>query len=310
MDLLQSLAIFQRVAETGSFTRAADGLGLATSSVSAAIQKLEERLGVGLFQRTTRRVRLTGEGELLYERAGRLLSEATEVDGLFRAEQPPEGLLRVEVPARIARRLIAPALPDFLRRYPDVRLELGSTDKFSDLLEEGIDCVLRVGESGEQDLASRPLGRLPQTTCASPALLVEHGMPTDLPGLALLPAVHFGRVAAGKPELWEYLDDRHGRTHELAMHGRVAVSNAEAYIACCLAGLGVIQVPRYDVAHLIARGELREILIPGFQPPSLPIAVLYPPRRRQSRLLRLFVDWLESQISPHAQPPSSSGYTR
>lgn len=297
MDMLQALAIFQRVAETGSFTRAADGLGLATSSVSAAVQKLEARLGVGLLQRTTRRVHLTGEGEMLYERAVRLLADAAEMDALFHAGTPPGGQLRVEVPARIARKLVAPALPEFLRRYPDVRIELGSTDKFSDLLEEGIDCVLRVGESGELDLAVRPLGQLQQTTCATPALLARHGVPDSLDRLSALPAVHFGRVAAGKPEQWEYMGD--GQRQLVPMRGSVAVNNAEAYLACCRAGLGAIQVPRYDVAELIARGELVEIVIPGYQPPPLPVAVLYPPRRRLSRLLQLFIDWLEQQMIPH-----------
>ena len=296
MDLLQTLTLFQRVAETGSFTRAADALGMATSSVSAAVQKLEQHLGVPLFQRTTRSVRLSSEGEQLYERATRLLADAVETERLFRNDRAPGGQLRVEVPARMGRTLIAPALPGFLARYPEASIELGSTDKRANLVDEGIDCVLRVGEAGELDLVERLLGRLPQTTCASPALIAAHGMPGTLDELARLPVVHFGRVAIGKAEDWEY--QRDGRTHTLRMQGKVSVASAETYIACCLAGIGMIQVPRYDVAGLLQSGELVEVVVPGCTPPSLPIAVLYPPQRRLSRLLHVFIDWLEELLTP------------
>lgn len=297
MDLLQALSIFQRVAETGSFTRAADALDMATSSVSAAVRKLEQHLGAPLFQRTTRRVRLSSEGEQLYERAARLLADAADTEDLFRRDRSPSGQLRIEVPARMAHRLIAPALPSFLARYPGARIELGSTDRLSNLVEEGVDCVLRVGEPREIDLVIRSLGRLEQTTCASPGLVARHGFPDSLQALAALPVVHFGRVPIGKSETWEY--ESQGQRHALEMHGRTSVNNAEAYIACCLAGLGMIQAPRYDVAELIEQGELLEITLPGLAPPTLPVSVLYPPQRRLSRLLHVFIDWLDEQIAPH-----------
>lgn len=296
MDLLQTLTLFQRVAETGSFTRAADALDMSTSSVSAAIHRLERHLGVPLFQRTTRSVRLSSEGEQLYERAIRLLADAVETEHLFRGDRAPGGQLRVEVPARMGRTLIAPALPGFLARYPEASIELGSTDKRANLVDEGIDCVLRVGEPSAPDLVERSFGRLPQTTCASPALLARHGTPATLEELARLPVVHFGRVAVGKAENWEYLRD--GRVHALRMRGNVSVASAETYIACCLAGLGLIQVPRYDVAGSLLSGELVEVVLPGYAPPSLPVAVLYPPQRRLSRLLHVFIDWLEELLAP------------
>lgn len=298
MDLLQALSIFQRVAETGSFTRAAGALDMATSSVSAAVQKLEQHLGAPLFQRTTRHVRLSSEGEQLYERAARLLTDAADTEDLFRKHRSPGGQLRIEVPARMAHRLIAPALPAFLARYPEARIELGSTDRLSNLVEEGIDCVLRVGIPKEVDLVIRPLGKLEQTTCASPGLIAQYGLPDSLQALTALPVVHFGRVPIGKSETWEY--ENQGQRHILEMHGRTSVSNAETYIACCRAGLGMIQVPRYDVAELIEQGELQEIVLPGFALAALPVSVLYPPQRRLSRLLHVFIDWLDEQIAPHA----------
>lgn len=306
MDLLQSLDVFRRVADTGSFSRVADQLDLAPSSVSVAVQRLEQHLGVPLFQRTTRRVRLSSEGELLLERARRLLSDAEDMRGLFHREHALSGQLRVEVPARIARKLVAPALPAFLDQHPALAIELGSTDRLSHLAEEGIDCVLRVGETAVPELVSRSFGRFAQVNCASPALLARHGMPANPAGFAHLPAVHFGRIAAGKGERWEFLDAR-GHVHAVQLHGRVSVANAETYIACALAGLGVIQVPRYDVADLLAAGQLVEIRLPGLNLPGLPVAALYPPQRRLSRALQCFIDWLDALLAPHLEPASQPG---
>lgn len=298
MDLIQSLQIFQRIAETGSFVRTATMLGMAPSSISATIQKLEARLGAQLFQRSTRRVTLSSDGEILYERASRLLADARDTEALFRSDSLPSGRLRVEVPARIARLLVAPGLPSFLERYPDIDIELGSTDRVSDLLQEGIDCVLRVGQVGDVNLVARALGELPQSTFASPAFLARHGVPQTLEQLALCPVVHYGHIPPGKTETWEYQTGNGLKT--LAMRGRVSVSNAEAYIACCLAGLGMIQVPRYDIDDLLASGELVEVL-PQYAPPALPMTVLYPYQQQLSRRLRVFLDWLENLVAGHAQ---------
>ncbi|MCD9030313.1 LysR family transcriptional regulator [Luteimonas sp. Y-2-2-4F] len=298
MDLLHHLRVFQQVADCGGFTRAAELLGLAPSSVSAAVRQLEAHLGVQLFQRTTRRVRLSGDGELLRARCQALLAGADGIEQLFRAGDRPAGLLRVEVPARMARRLVAPALPGFLADYPEVRVDLGGSDRLSDLVGDGIDCVLRVGPVRDVDLVARPLGHLRQVTCAAPALLARHPGALDLDGIAALPAVHFGHAPTGRPEPWEF-STAHGVV-ERPMRGRVAVANAETYIACALAGLGAIQVPRYDVADLLADGRLAEVL-PAHPPPSLPATVLFPARQRESRLLRVFTDWLHALIAPHAE---------
>jgi len=298
MDLIQQLQIFQRVAESGSFTRAAELQGMAPSSVSAAIQKLEQHLGTQLFQRTTRQVRLSSDGELLYSRSLGLLAEADGIEQLFRRDGPPAGLLRVEVPARMARLLVAPALPEFLQRYPGIDLDLGGTDRISDLVGEGIDCVLRVGPVGDLNLAARRLGQLPQVTCGSPALLARHPPAVDLDNVRALPIVHYGHVPTGRPEEWEFATS--DGIAAVPMRGRVSVGNAEAYIACALSGLGLIQVPRYDVADLLASGTLLEVL-PTHPPPPVSVTALYPPQQRPSRVLQVFIDWLEQLIAPHAQ---------
>ena len=297
MDLLLHLRIFQRVAEAGSFSRAADQLALAPSSVSAAVQKLEHHLGTRLLQRTTRRVHPSSDGALLLARCRSLLADAGEVEELFRTGERPAGLLRIEVPARMARLQIAPALPGFLDTHPGVRIDFGGSDRITDLIGEGIDCVLRVGDPGDVNLAARPLGHLRQVTCAAPALLAQHPPVRRVADLGAIPAIHFGRHPLSRPESFEFLVD--GARGDQPMQGRVAVGNAETYIACALAGLGVIQVPRYDVAAELQDGSLVELL-PDCPPPDLPLNVLYPPQHRGSRLLHAFIDWLEALMAPYA----------
>jgi LysR family transcriptional regulator for bpeEF and oprC len=295
MDLLLHLRIFERVAEAGSFSRAAAQLGLAPSSVSAAVQKLEAHLGTRLLQRTTRRVQTSSDGALLLAHCRPLLSDAGKVEQLFRTGQRPAGLLRIEVPARMARLQIAPALPRFLEAHPGASVDLGGTDRITDVVGEGIDCVLRVGEPGNVNLAARVLGRLRQATCAAPALLARHPPVRSLDDIAVLPAIHYGRHPMTRPEPFEFVVDDTVRS--VPMHGRVAVGNAETYIACAQAGLGVIQVPRYDVADQLQDGLLVELLS-DTPPPDLPLHILYPPQHRGSRLLQAFIDWLETLMAP------------
>ena len=296
MDLLLHLRIFQRVAEAGSFSRAAEQLAMAPSSVSAAVQKLEQHLGARLLQRTTRRVHPSSDGTLLLARCRTFLSDAGEMEQLFRTGERPAGLLRVEVPARMARLQIAPALPAFLAEHPGVSIEFGGSDRIADLVGEGIDCVLRVGDPGDFNLAARPLGQLRQATCAAPTLLDAHAPVREVADIAALPAVHFGRHPLDRPEAFEFIVD--GAVTRVPMRGRVAAGNAETYIACALAGLGVIQVPRYDIADALHDGALVELL-PACPPPGLPMHALYPPQHRSSRLLQVFIDWLEALMAPH-----------
>ncbi len=297
MNLLLHLQVFVRVAETGSFSRAAGHLGLAASSVTASVQKLEADLATRLLQRTTRRVSLTADGEQLYERALRLLADAEETQALFRHDNlQARGRLRVEVPARIARLIVAPALPDLLRLHPGLEVELNSSDRVSDLVEAGIDCVLRVGAPGAAHLAARTLGELRQATCASPALIAQYGLPHLPDELSRFPAIHFGAMPSGGQDQWDLgAEDQRLR---IPMRGRVAVNNTESYIACCVAGLGVIQAPVYDVQMEIAAGTLVELL-PAYPPAALSLQVLYAAQHRQSRRLRVMIDWLSALMAPY-----------
>lgn len=275
--------------EASSFTRAAETLGLPRSSVSAAVQELEGRLGARLLHRTTRKVSPTHDGAVLYERCLRLIDEMTEVEALFRADAHLAGKISVSLPERIARLIVAPLLPAFLARHEDIEIALGVTDRSVDLVEDGVDLALRIGEPLLSGLAARPLGALALISVASPAYLAAHGTPRAPADLARHWAVHFAPARMGRIDAWEWEED--GRVRRLPLRGRVSVDSAEAYIACCRAGLGVIQIPAYDVRDELARGELVEIL-PAFRPAPMPVALLYPQRRRQSRRVRVFADWL------------------
>ena len=248
-----------------------------------------------------------------YDHCLRLIADVEEAENLFRHDgASPRGLLRVNLPGRIGRLLVAPRLPEFLGRYPDVDIELGVTDRAVNLVEDGIDCVLRVGPLHDSGLIARRMGDLDLVNVASPAYLARHGVPRAPTDLARHQAVRYASPSTGRIEEWEW--EEGGNTHSLPMSGRVTVNSAEAFIACCLAGLGLIQIPAYDVADLLCSGALVEVL-PQWRAAPLPMALLYPHRKHLSRRIQLFADWLEEVLHIPGQPlarpalraPSPSG---
>lgn len=294
LDRIDLLRIFARVVECASFTRAADTLGMPRSSVSTAVQELEGRVGARLLHRTTRRVSPTQDGSAFYERCVRLIGDYEETEGLFRQSVVgPRGKIRVNVPGRFGRLIIAPALPDFFAKYPDIEVELGVTDRAVDLVQDSVDCVVRVGPLGDSGLIARKLGDLELINCASPAYLKARGVPRTVADLAGHVAVAYASPSSGRVEDWEYVED--GEVRTLAMRAQVTVNSAEAYIACCLAGLGLIQIPAYDVRDHIANGELIEVM-PDLRAAALPMTVLYPHRQQLSRRLQVFVEWMAALL--------------
>lgn len=303
MDRIDLLKVFLRVAETGSFTRAADRLALPRATISTAVQQLEARLGSRLLHRTTRRVGLTPDGEVLLEQARALVADMDDVEQQFLpAHSPVGGRLKVDVPSRIARRLIAPALPAFFERYPAIELELGSSDRAVDLVLEGIDCALRVGPLANSSLVARPLGHFTLINCASPAYLARHGTPLATADLPEHTAVNYASPTSGRAAPWEWRHD--GETMTLRMRSQVGANNAETYIACALAGLGLIQIPAYDVREHLAAGELVEVL-PEARAEPLPVQLVYPHRRNLSRRVQAFAGWLETLLAASLDPPAA-----
>lgn len=294
MDRIDLFRTFTRVVECASFTRAAATLGLPRSSVSAAVIDLEARVGARLLHRTTRKVSPTQDGAAFYERCLRLIADVEETEGLFRQiSVGPTGTLRIDVPARIGRLIIAPALPEFLALHPQLDIDLRVTDRAVDLVEESVDCVLRVGPLGDSGLIARKIGDLPLINVASPGYLARYGTPSAPDDLGEHLAVNYASPSTGRVEEWEWVEDDQVRAR--FMRGRVTVNSAEAYIACCLAGLGLIQIPAYDVKPHLDAGELREVM-PNHRAEPMSMALLYPHRQHLSRRLQVFADWLDQLL--------------
>jgi len=294
LDRIDLFRVFARVVECSSFTRAAATLGMPRSSVSAAVIELEDRVGVRLLHRTTRHVSPTQDGAAFYDRCLRLVADVEEMETLFRqAGSAPSGRLKVDVPSRIGRLIIAPALPGFLEKYPKIDVDLGATDRAVNLIEDSVDCVLRVGPLADSGLIARSIGQLPLINVASPAYLERHGTPAVPDDLKDHLAVNYASPSSGRIDDWEWLEN--GILRSLPMRDRVAANSAEACIACCLAGLGLIQIPAYDVRSHLEAGELVEVL-PGFRAEPMAMTILYPTRQHLSRRLHIFADWLEGLL--------------
>lgn len=291
MDRLHAMRVFARIVELGSFTRAADDMNLPRATMTHTIKRLEDELGVQLLQRTTRRVSATRDGEAYYAHCRRLLADLDEVEASFRdAAQGPRGRLRVDLPAALARNMVMPALPAFFARYPHIELDVSTGDRFVNLVQEGVDCVLRIGTLADSDLVGRRVAVLPQVTAASADYLRKHGMPETLADLQQgHNAVNWSSPTTRRPEPLEFMIGR--KLREVTLPGQVTVGSTDVYMSACLAGLGIAQLSRYRIREHLASGKLREIL-PTMPPPVLPVSVLYPRQRQLPTRLRVFVDWL------------------
>jgi DNA-binding transcriptional LysR family regulator len=294
MDRLQSLTVFARVAEMESFTAAANSLGLPKATTSLAVQQLEERLGARLLHRTTRRVRLTNDGAAFYERCKDLLSDSDELETMFKnAGETLTGRIRVDMSTRMARFQVIPALPKFLAEHPGLELELGSTDRFVDLVREGYDCVVRVGAVADSGLVARKLGEMPLINCCSPGYLKKFGRPRGLRDLEKHWLIGYAGTLGQNTGGFEYPDGAEFK--ELPMRTRITVNNAEAYVAAAVAGLGLIQVPSHGLHYELRNRQLVEVL-PQLRPRPMPVNIIYPHRRQLSRRVRVFIEWLEQVL--------------
>ncbi|MFG6729429.1 LysR substrate-binding domain-containing protein [Burkholderia pseudomallei] len=292
MDRFQEMQVFVRIAERQSFSRASDDLRIPRATVTNLMKRMEARLGARLLERTTRTVRLTQDGEAYYRRCVRLIADLEEAEGAFRAAAP-RGLLRVNLQGTLARYFVVPALPDFLARYLGIRLHIGEDDRFVDLVREGVDCVLRSGNLQDSSMVGRRVAQLEQVTVASPGYLARHGEPAELAALAAHRAVDYVSSATGKPMPLEFTVD--GRVTEVRLDAAISVAGVELYTGAAVAGLGIVQVPRYRIADELADGRLR-IVLGAYPPPPMPVSVLYPHSRQLSSRVRAFAQWLRERF--------------
>ncbi|CAG9184773.1 LysR family transcriptional regulator [Cupriavidus pampae] len=287
MDRIDTMRVFVRIVERGSFTAAAQDMDLPRSTVTDAIKQLEARLGVRLLQRTTRHVSATLDGEAYFQRCRRLLADFEEAESSF-AGATPKGVLRVDVHGKLARHFLLPALPAFLERYPGIELQISEGDRLVDLVREGIDCVVRAGTPQDSDMIARRVAHLPQVTCASSSYVARYGLPMSLGDLGAHRMIGFRSTLTGSVLPLEF---SHGeQMRELMLAAPVSMSGAETVTAACRLGLGIIQLPRYSVEEELASGELVELL-PQHAPPPLPVSLLYPRSRQLSPRVRVFMDW-------------------
>lgn len=303
MNQLDAMRVYLRVAELASFTEAADSLGLAKANVSSAVQQLEAMLGTRLLHRTTRRVQMTHDGQAFYERSKDLLADFDELNTLFNSQQRQlRGRLRVDMPTAMARDLVIPALPQFLREHQQLEIELSSTDRRVDIVREGFDCVVRVGALHDSSLVARPIGEYQLINCVSPSYISTYGLPKSLDDLANHKLVHYVSVLGGKSDGFEYVDQATSTQKYIAMEGALIVNNADAYLGACLAGLGIIQVPEYGATArcYIENGALIEIL-PSFRAAPMPVSMLYANRRHLPKRVQVFMHWMIELIKPTAK---------
>ena len=302
MDKLHAMHVFTRVVDTNSFSRAADTLGVPRGSVTRVIQELEAFLRVRLLNRTTRRLSVTSEGAAYYERCVRILGEVDAAEAEFAAiTRAPRGKLRVDMSGTLGKLIVLPALNEFHTRYPDIDLTLGFGDRLVDLVQEGIDCVIRIGELNDSTMVARRLGVFQLVTAASPVYLERYGVPADLDALPDHLAVNYFSTRTGRMVNLNF--NVEGKAVNVRTRSRLSANDGDAHLQCGVMGLGLIQVPRVIAQSFLDSGSLVEVL-PAFRPAPLPISAVYPQNKHLSPQVRAFVDWTAELFArcPAVQP--------
>ncbi|WP_276122252.1 LysR family transcriptional regulator [Pararhizobium qamdonense] len=292
MDRFEAMRVFSRVVERRSFTLAAEDTGLPRSTVTDAVKQLEARLGVRLLQRTTRHVSPTLDGEAYYRRCLTILSDIEDAEGAF-AGAKPKGLLRVDVHGKLARHFVLPGLPAFLQEFPDIQIYMSEGDRLVDLIREGIDCVLRVGDLQDSDMIARRVALLEEVTCVSPAYIARFGLPQSIDDLGGHQMVGFWSTAIGGLLPLEFTVD--GTVRTVSLPSTVSVNGADTLAAAARLGLGIMQAPRYSLEEDLRQGTLVAVL-PDNPPTRTPVSLLYPRSRQLSPRVRVFIDWLSREF--------------
>jgi LysR family transcriptional regulator, regulator for bpeEF and oprC len=297
MDKFQAMSLFVRIVETGGIARAAESLRIPKATATTLIQRLEASLEVKLLNRTTRRVSVTPDGAAYYARAAAILAEVRDAEeALSRHAAAPRGRIRVDAPTLLARSVIVPGLPDFFARYPDMELALACNERHFDLVAEGIDCALWIGEVGDGGLVARRVGFVYFATCAAPAYLAAHGRPAHPRELAQHRCINHFSPRTG--ETVEWIFSKGAERVQAIFPGHLALEDENSYVAAAEAGLGIAQMPAFVVKEAMERGALDLVLGEWFPEPS-PLHIVYPQSRHLSRRVRVFVDWLATLIGDH-----------
>lgn len=300
---LAAMAVFARVVEAGSFSAAARELGLSKSAVSKSVARLEDRLGLRLLNRTTRKLSLTEAGAAYHAGCRRMLAEAEAAErSVLRLAEAPRGRLRVNLPMSFGVARIAPLLPDFLRRYPEVELDMVFEDRPVDLVEAGYDLAVRIGALSDSSLVARRLCPVRRVVVAAPAYLEARGEPQRPEALAAHACLLYHYLPSG--DSWRFLGPG-GEERAVRVSGPARLNNGEALLTACLAGLGVALLPSFLCGEALRTGRLRRLLPDWRDPAELAAHAVFPATRNLPPTVRVFVDHLVAAFG--SRPPWDEG---
>jgi DNA-binding transcriptional LysR family regulator len=293
MDRFDAMRLFVRIVERQSFTLAAVDMDVPRSTATQVIKQTEERLGARLLQRTTRVVRPTLDGEAYYRRCLGILNEVEDAEGAFK-DVKPKGTLLVEVQGTLARHFLMPSLFEFFAQYPEIELSMRESDRWVDLVREGVDCVLRFGNLPDSDMVARRVGMLERMTCAAPVYIERFGVPKDLESLAAHRMVGIRSLTTGQLRQLDFTVG--GSVRHVAVQSTLSVTGPESYLAGGRLGLGLVQVPRFHVQNDLNSGSMLQVL-GDWPPPLVPVSLLYPHNRQLSPRVRVFLDWAAREFA-------------
>jgi LysR family transcriptional regulator, regulator for bpeEF and oprC len=300
MDRLDALKVFCAVVDAGGFSRAADKLAISTSSVTNQVLALEAHFNIKLLHRTTRRMSLTDEGRQCYDMALALLRDMNELEtSMLDSNQHPQGSLRVDMPNIVSRLFVAPALPAFLAAYPDIRLRMTAGDRMIDMVEDGVDVLIRIGELQSSNLVARTVLKTGYVCCASPAYIARHGRPDTPEQLANFACLNFLYPKSRKTRPWMF--EREGQQFSFSPPGVMEMDHVESLVEAAIAGCGIVQHLSLSVQAPIASGALMPIL-EQWRAPGPDVSVLYHQRHHRAAKVKVFVDFIEDLFKGGAAP--------
>jgi DNA-binding transcriptional LysR family regulator len=292
MDRLESMSAFVAVVEAGGFSAAARRLGTPLTTVSRRVADLEDHLRVRLLTRTTRKVTLTETGQTFFKSCRRLLDELGESERLASGEyQAPRGGLTVSAPLALGRLHLAPIVSEFLSAYPEIDIDLRLTDRISNIVEDGIDVAIRVGQLPDSSLKALRVGNIRHVICASPAYLARHGTPAKPADLRVHQCVTFTGLEGAKE--WTFRSGR--KVDRLTVRSRLAVTTAEAAADAAIDGVGITRLLCYQVSNAVLDGRLK-LLLRTFEPAPLPVSLVSPDTRLVPQKLKAFMDFVAPRI--------------
>jgi DNA-binding transcriptional LysR family regulator len=298
MESTLAMSAFVRAVERNGFSQAARDLGVTPSAISKLVTRLERKLGVVLLRRTTRKLALTPEGEVYFERAQRIVEAINDAEAeVMRFGERPRGKLRLNVGTAFGTYVLVPALPEFLARYPEIELELALTDQIVDLIDVGADLAIRLGPLSDTHLVARRLVDLTRVVVASPAYLARRGTPRVPEDLARHECLTLSGIAGQRA--WPFAGAS-GGVRNVAVHGSIAVNNAETLYELALLGMGVIRLSDIIVGPAVRDGRLMPLLTDVHRPEALPLYAVYPASRHRPLKVGAMIDFL---LEKCADPP-------